>query len=79
MTMGADRPPNGTFHARFSPEGDHFEGRFFSADLPSRFGPRHSGQSAAKAAGAQRIDREMVTIVKLLRILEMCIGIDPKI
>ena len=43
----------GTFQARPSPAGDHFSGRPFSADWPSRAGPRHSGQLFAdeRAAG----------------------------
>jgi hypothetical protein len=44
---GDERLPIGIRHARFSPDGDHFEGRFVSVDRPSRFGPRHSGQSDA--------------------------------
>src|SRR5688572_24973144 len=46
-TTGAERLPIGIRHARFSPEGDHFDGRFVSVERPSRDGPRHSGQSAA--------------------------------
>jgi hypothetical protein len=52
MTIGAERPPYGAFQARFSPEGDHFTGKFFSVDVPSRRGPRQSGQSAAEAQDA---------------------------
>src|SRR5207244_2430707 len=44
---GVDMPPNGNDHATFSPEGDHFVGKFVSVERPSRLGPRHSGQSAA--------------------------------
>src|SRR5688500_5928398 len=54
--MGADRPPNGTFHAKFSPAGDQLVGRFVSVDIPSRAGPRHSAQSFAATAGG-KIDR----------------------
>src|SRR5262245_29375702 len=46
-TTGDERLPMGTRHARFSPCGDHFAGRFFSVERPSRVGPRHSGQSLA--------------------------------
>src|SRR5947199_5138782 len=45
MTTGAERPPKGCFHTRFSPLGDHFSGKFFSGETPSRVGPRHSAQS----------------------------------
>ena len=44
---GVDLPPNGSIHARFSPDGDQLDGRFVSVDRPSRPGPRHSGQSLA--------------------------------
>ena len=40
----------GTFQARPSPAGDHFSGRPFSVDWPSRAGPRHSGQLFADSA-----------------------------
>src|SRR5205085_8055290 len=50
MTTGAERPPKGCFHTRFSPLGDHFSGRFFSGETPSRVGPRHSAQSLPAAA-----------------------------
>src|ERR1035438_2335676 len=45
MITGADRPPNGTRHNKFWPSSDHFSGRFFSCEMPSRFGPLCSGQS----------------------------------
>src|SRR5688572_126315 len=54
--MGADRPPNGAFHARFSPAGDQLVGRFVSVDMPLRAGPRHSAQSLAVTAFG-KIDR----------------------
>src|SRR5688572_19962471 len=61
---GVDRPPNGSVHARFSPEGDHREGRFFSDDVPSREGPRDSFQSLARSTGARpaanRITRSLL-------------------
>ena len=47
-TTGPERPPYGAFHARLSPAGDHAAGRFFSVEVPSRLGPRHSGQSASR-------------------------------
>src|SRR5215813_8136019 len=50
MTIGAERPPKGCFQTKFSPLGDHFSGRFFSGDTPSRVGPRHSAQSLPAAA-----------------------------
>src|SRR5437764_11399186 len=43
--MGVERPPYGAFQARFSPLSDHFSGRPFSLETPSRSGPRQSGQS----------------------------------
>src|SRR5688572_13015153 len=49
MTIGAERPPYGAFQARFSPAGDQRPGRFFSREMPSRAGPRHSAQSPAAA------------------------------
>src|SRR5690242_9962744 len=42
---GAERPPYLAFQARFSPASDHFSGRPFSREMPSRSGPRQSGQS----------------------------------
>src|SRR5260370_23934174 len=45
--MGAERPPYGASHARFSPAGDHFAGKPFSEEIPSRAGPRQSAQSLA--------------------------------
>src|ERR1044072_9662637 len=45
MTIGAERPPYGARQARLSPVGDHLTGKFFSLEMPSRFGPRHSAQS----------------------------------
>src|SRR5688572_19383920 len=44
---GVERPPNGSVHATFSPDGDQLDGRFVSAERPSRLGPRDSGQSSA--------------------------------
>src|SRR5579871_745569 len=52
FTTGAERPPNGAFQARFSPAKVHFSGKFCSSDLPSRMGPRQSGQSAAHPGAA---------------------------
>src|SRR5579864_5825553 len=46
---GVERPPYGAFQARVSPLSDHFSGSPFSGLVPSRFGPRQSGQSAAPA------------------------------
>src|SRR5688572_10786267 len=43
--MGAERPPKGTRHSRFVPLRSHEDGRPVSAELPSRFAPRASGQS----------------------------------
>src|SRR6187431_2049389 len=45
MTIGAERPPNGARHSRFEPFISHVVGRLVSADVPSRFAPRASGQS----------------------------------
>src|SRR5688500_17626721 len=45
ITMGAERPPKGTRHSRFVPLRSHEDGRPVSAELPSRFAPRASGQS----------------------------------
>src|SRR5690349_8798309 len=60
MTIGAERPPYGARHARFSPVGDHFTGRFFSVETPSRSGPRHSAQSLkAKIDKARQRFKEM--------------------
>src|ERR1051325_515984 len=60
MTIGAERPPYGARQARFSPLGDHLTGRFFSVEMPSRFGPRHSAQSLkAKMEKARQRFKEM--------------------
>src|SRR5215203_5195540 len=45
ITIGAERPPNGTRHRRFAPLRSHEEGSPVSVDRPSRFAPRASGQS----------------------------------
>src|SRR5215469_5789579 len=45
ITIGAERPPYGAFHNRFSPFGDHLLGSPASREMPSRLGPRQSGQS----------------------------------
>src|SRR4030095_3888638 len=45
IAIGVERPPYGAFHTRFSPFGDHFVGRPFSSEMPSRAGPRQSVQS----------------------------------
>src|SRR5688572_26934316 len=45
ITIGAERPPRGTRHSKFVPLRSHEDGRPVSADTPSRFGPRASGQS----------------------------------
>src|ERR1039457_3962464 len=42
---GVERPPYVAFQARLSPLSDHFSGSPFSREVPSRFGPRQSGQS----------------------------------
>src|SRR5688572_6940493 len=67
MTIGAERPPYGTFHARLSPAGDHFTGRFFSDEMPSRAGPRHSAQSLAEtnAKARQRFKKMEIRLVIL--------------
>src|SRR5262245_3106278 len=54
-TTGADRPPKGSDQATFSPAGDQRDGRFVSADVPSRFAPRHSGQSFAPSVAAAAV------------------------
>src|ERR1041385_6132856 len=60
MTIGPERPPYGARHARLSPVGDHLTGRFFSVEMPSRAGPRHSAQSLkAKMEKARQRFREM--------------------
>src|SRR5215207_11101292 len=60
MTMGAERPPYGARHPRFSPAGVHLAGRFFSLETPSRPGPRHSAQSLkAKSDKARQRFKEM--------------------
>src|SRR5262245_55227463 len=45
MTMGADRPPYGTRQRKFSPLRAHLSMRPVSREMPSRLGPRISGQS----------------------------------
>src|SRR5262245_38032757 len=45
ITIGADRPPYGTRQRKFWPFNAHFSGRPVSFEMPSRFGPRASGQS----------------------------------
>src|SRR5687768_2354105 len=45
MTMGADRPPYGARHRKFSPFSAHLSIRPVSFETPSRLGPRMSGQS----------------------------------
>src|SRR5262249_21898656 len=45
MTIGADRPPYGTRHRKFSPLSAHLSMSPVSREMPSRFGPRISGQS----------------------------------
>src|SRR5262249_43740088 len=60
ITIGDERPPKGAFHTRFSPLGDHLVGSPFSDEVPSRAGPRQSGQSLADAprsAGAKVMSR----------------------
>src|ERR1700683_1149575 len=44
-TTGADRPPYGARHRKFSPLIAHFSGKPVSADVPSPFGPPCPGQS----------------------------------
>jgi hypothetical protein len=58
ITIGADRPPKGTFHAKFAPLGDHFDGSPFSCETPSRAGPRHSAQSLANAGATSERERK---------------------
>jgi hypothetical protein len=43
--MGADRPPYGARHRRFCPLSDQESMSWLSREIPSRFGPRISGQS----------------------------------
>src|SRR5262245_41187560 len=45
ITIGADRPPYGTRQRKFWPFSANFSGRPVSFEMPSRFGPRASGQS----------------------------------
>src|SRR5215470_10497986 len=45
MMIGVDLPPYGAFQRRPSPFGDHLTGSPVSGDVPSRAGPRQSGQS----------------------------------
>jgi len=45
MTIGVERPPPGTRHRKFSPFSAHFSMSPVSREMPSRFGPRISGQS----------------------------------
>src|SRR5262249_18091318 len=52
ITIGAERPPYGAFHSRFSPLGDHLFGSPVSCETPSRAGPRQSGQSLPDGAEA---------------------------
>src|SRR6185503_4953334 len=74
MTIGAERPPYGAFQARLSPVGDHFTGRFFSLDMPSRAGPRHSAQSLAVTSVNAR---QMFKIMKIsLVILKARLDLD---
>src|SRR6186713_599030 len=46
--MGVERPPPGTRHRKFSPFNFHELMRPFSTEMPSRLGPRSSGQSPAR-------------------------------
>src|SRR5688572_82537 len=48
MTIGVERPPPGTRHRKFSPFSFHVLMRPFSTEMPSRLGPRSSGQSPAR-------------------------------
>ena len=48
MTMGVERPPPGTRHRKFSPFSFQVLMRPFSTEMPSRLGPRSSGQSPAR-------------------------------
>src|SRR5688572_19342061 len=66
MTIGAERPPYGAFQARLSPDGDHFTGKFFSLETPSRAGPRQSAQSLAATT---------VTIRQMFKIMEISLVI----
>ena len=45
MTIGAERPPYGTRQRKFSPFSAHLSISPVSREMPSRFGPRISGQS----------------------------------
>ena len=78
FTTGADLPPNGSVHATFSPPGDHRAGRLVSADVPSRRGPRHSGQSLASSAAKARRESPAATASwrrRTIREVGLCVGI----
>jgi hypothetical protein len=45
LTTGAERPPYGARHKKFSPFMAHFSTSPVSFEVPSLFGPRISGQS----------------------------------
>src|SRR5262245_45556785 len=47
MTIGAERPPYGARHRKFWPFSSQRPTSPVSGDVPSRFGPRTSGQSPA--------------------------------
>src|SRR5688500_4674407 len=47
MTIGVERPPYGARHRKFSPFSFQLSSRPVSVELPSRLGPRISGQSPA--------------------------------
>src|SRR5436190_7661997 len=61
-TTGDERLPIGTRHARFSPLGDHLDGRLVSSDRPSRAGPRHSGQSDAPTTDRPQTSSAAATV-----------------
>src|SRR5687768_10868953 len=76
ITIGAERPPNGTRHRRLLPLRSHEDGRPVSVEVPSRCAPRASGQSPSATrrpvpsavearpcahAGATRVEHNTMT------------------
>src|SRR5215470_4534856 len=68
ITIGAERPPYGAFHKRFSPVGDHLLGSPVSREMPSRPGPLQSGQSLPDGAGAAEISKGAISKSRPLEI-----------
>ena len=73
--MGADRPPNGARQRSVPPLKSHESGRPVSEEMPSRLGPRASGQSpratrrgACAQAGAARLSETAMTAAKYFSI-----------